>query len=533
MTIPVFLFLFISGLMKGGILQTTFFPFIDGDDIDVSLVLKPGTREMETERFLKTIEDKVWEANDELKKQRKDGKDVVLSTRMYLGSAGSGGGAHTGQINVELLPGEERDLPSFVVANAIREKTGPMPEAEEFNIGGRRVFGKPISMSLKSRNLEELEGAKEFVKKELRQMSELKDISDSNIPGRREINLSLKPLAYVLGLTHNDITRQIRQGFFGEEVQRLQIGRDEVKIWLRYPPENRKSLGEMERIRIKTTDGRDFPLTDLVDYDTKRGVVNINHLNGARENRIEADLVDQDQAVDPIIDELTEQLLPAVKAKYPGVLVSFEGQQRSSNQFSDSVSFAGPVALLMIIILISLTFRSFSQAILILLMIPLGISGAILGHWIEGQNLSILSTYGIVALCGVIVNDAVVFTAKYNSLLKEGHTVASAIYYAGKNRFRPIILTSLTTVAGLYPIILEPSRQAQFLVPMAISIAYGVLIGTFFILTLYPALLAVFNDLRVGLNWLLNAGWDWDFRLPDRRDVEPAVDEEKRLEKLM
>jgi len=523
------------GLIQGKYIKLTYFPsFSRSDNLDVSLVLKPGTREWKTEEMLQEIEEIIWQVNEEMSAERSDGREMVLSTRMDIGSAGEESGSHTGNLRIELLPEQVRGMDKPLVARRFSEAIGEVPEAEQLLVGeGRRWFGSPVSLSLKSRNLAELEGAKNMVKTALERRSDLKDIMDSNIPGKREINLELKPLAYVLGLTHNDITQQIRQGFFGDEVQRLQIGQDEVRVWLRYPEEDRKSLGQLEQIKIKTANGEEYPLSDLIEYETVRGVVNIKHLNGARENRIEAELANSLDAVQPILEDIRSNLVPEVRKAFPGVSISFEGQARQGDRFGGSFALAGPLILIAIFLLISLEFRSFSQSFLIILMIPMGILGAAIGHWIEGKPISILSSYGILALSGVIVNDAVVFADKYNRLLKQGHKVASAIFFAGKSRFRPILLTSLTTVVGLFPLIRDTSATARFLVPMAISVAYGILFGTFFILSIFPALVVAWNDLTVGFTWLKKWLWNAEVHPPSRVEVEPAIKEDERLEKII
>ena len=185
------------------------------------------------------------------------------------------------------------------------------------------------------------------------------------------------------------------------------------------------------------------------------------------------------------------------------------------------------------VLLIALGTQSFSQSLLIISMIPLGLIGAVIGHGLEGKPVSILSSYGMLALAGVIVNDAVVFVDKFNRFLRSGHSLASAIFYAGKSRFRPIILTSLTTVVGLFPLIRDTSQTAQFLIPMAISVAYGVMLGTFFILTIFPSMLAIVNDVRILTGWLKEWAWNGNNQIPLRALVEPAIRREKRLEKIL
>ncbi|MEO0469131.1 MAG: efflux RND transporter permease subunit, partial [Bacteroidota bacterium] len=534
------IFMVTIGMMKGSYVGFGFFPFIDRDDMTVELLLKPGTRENITEGHLQRVEKAIWEVNEAIKEKRADKGDVVLSAVMSLGASGQNGrgsggsnGSHTGQIKLQLMPGEQRDMPTFAIAKQIQAKVGEIPGAEQFNVGARGFFGRPFSLSIKSRDLNELEKAESYIKKQLERYPSLTDITNSNVPGNREVDLKLKPLAYVLGLTQNEITRQIRQGFFGEEVQRLQIGIDEVRVWLRYPPENRSSLSELENIKIKLPDQREYALQDLVEYDIERGLTSIKHLDGAREVRLEADLVDKSLSIEPIVNNIRGEMVPEVASRFPGVQLSFEGQNRRMDEISGSLSYLVPLILGAMFLIITLSFRSFSQASLIMIMIPLGFVGAVWGHWFHDAKMSVFSVYGIVALTGVIVNDAVVFADKFNRLLRKGHTVASAVTFAGKARFRPIILTSMTTVMGLYPLILAKSRQALWLVPMAISVAYGVLIGTFFILTVFPALITVMNDIRVAWKWFWRWAWHDDGDFPDRKDVEPAIVEEEELKKIM
>ncbi|MEO1448558.1 MAG: efflux RND transporter permease subunit, partial [Bacteroidota bacterium] len=368
MAIAIALFMVAVGMMRGSYVGFGFFPFIDRDDMTVELMLKPGTREHVTEDILDRVQTIVWEVNEDVKGKRADKGDIVLSTVMEIGRAGSSrrgnatSGSHLGQLRIQLMPGEQRDMPTFQIAKLIQDKMGPVPEAEQFSVGARGFFGRPFSMSMKSKDLKELELAEDYVKKELAKFPALTDITNSNIPGNREVNLKLKPLAYVLGLSQNEITRQIRQGFFGEEVQRLQVGTDEVRVWLRYPPENRKSLAEMERINIKLPDQREYALRDLVEYDIERGVVSIKHLNGAREIRIEADLVDKRQSIEPIVAHFRETLQPELQTRYPSVQISFEGQNRRTDEIAGSLSYLLPLILTGMFLIISLSFRSFSQA---------------------------------------------------------------------------------------------------------------------------------------------------------------------------
>ena len=539
LTGPIVLFMVVWGMLQGGIIQTTFFPSIPFDDFEVSLVLKPGTREDITESYLRRFEEAIWEVNEEIKEARDNEQSLIETVSLNVGSSGGGGaserGGHTGNLRIDLANMEEvEDISSFDIAAKIREKIGPVPVAEKFNVGGQNRFGTPFSLAMLGTNLGDLMAAKEEVRNEVAKLSSLKDLKDNTASGQRELQLGLKPKAYFLGFTQADITNQIRQAFFGEEAQRLIVGTDEVRVWVRYPEEDRLAIAQMESMKIKDPTGNEYPLQELADYQVGRGVININHFNGKREVTIEADLVDPYEPVPPIIEKVEADILPPILAKYPGVTYSFEGQQRRSARTTDSFMKVFPVAFIMMILVITLSFRSLYQAILILLLIPIGLICAALGHFIHGEPISILSAYGMIALSGVIVNDAVVMLDKYNQNLRDGMAVEESAFDAGKARFRAILLTSITTVVGLYPLILEKSFQAQFLIPMAISVAYGVMFGTLMILLFFPVIILTFNDAKL----YINQGWirlqrymnpDQDMPMPNHEEVEPAVQEKRRL----
>jgi len=541
-TVPIVVFMMVLGMIQGGLIKTTFFPSIPFDNFNVSLVLKPGTREDITEDYLRRFEQVVWEVNEDIKQQR--GRDIALIKTVDRNVGSDGGraaterGGHTGHLQVNLIDMEDiEDISSFEIASQIRQRIGAVPEAQKFAVGGQNRFGNPFDLALLGSNLENLMAAKEEVKAEVANISSLKDIQDNTASGQRELQLSLKPKAYFLGFSQQDITSQIRQAFFGEEAQRLIIGTDEVRVWVRYPEEDRLTISQMESMKIKDAAGNEYPLRELADYTIERGVININHFNGKREVRIQADLVDPYEPVPPIIEKVESEILPPILAKYPDVSYSFEGQQRRSARTTDSFMQIFPVAFIMMILTITLSFRSLYQAILILLLIPLGLVCAALGHWIHAQPVSILSVYGMIALSGVIINDAVVMLDKYNRNLLEGMQVEQAAHDAGISRFRAILLTSITTVAGLFPLILEKSFQAQFLIPMAISVAYGVMFGTLMILLFFPVLILVFNDLKLVINrgWTKLVNWinsEQTAYLPNAEDVEPAIREKKRLQSL-
>jgi multidrug efflux pump subunit AcrB len=515
---PIALIMITVGLFGGGLIKSTFFPAIQFDFFNVNVAFTPGSGEMQTLEYLSKFEDAIWEVNEDLMEELDDTANYVDYTFLNLGGAFNGQetGAHAGNIFVMLRNMEGAPVSSFEIIQKVADKIGAVPEADKFTVGGVNRWGAPVSVSLLGKDLDELQHAKEYLMREMTKIKSLKDITDNNAIGKREVQLELKPKAYFLGLNQDEISRQVRQGFFGGQAQRLQIGRDEVRVWVRYPKRDRLNLGQMESMKIKTRMG-EYPLAELADYEIKRGPVNIQRFNGSREVRVDADLVDQFESVPPILEQIRKDVLPQLQARFPGVSVEFQGQQRSSDEASAELAKYFSIGFIIIILLIMIHFKSLSQGSIILLMIPLGWLGAMWGHGIEGVPVSLLSAWGMVALTGVIINDAVVFLSKYNSLLKEGKKVEEAVYEAGIARFRAIMLTTITTVLGLYPIILETSFQAQFLIPMAIALAYGVMIGTGFILALFPVIILVLSDLRVFLNWL------WTGEKKSREQLEPVI----------
>jgi len=514
---PLALIMITAGLFQGGQIQSTFFPAIPFDFFNVNIAFTPGSGEKKTFDYLATFEDAMWELNEEIKEEYDYEEGVLNYTFISMGNAFNGQetGAHSGNIFVLLRNLEDAPLSSFEIVEKLREKIGPVPEAEKFTVEGRATFGIPVSISLLGKDLDELQLAKDFVIREMKNIKILKDINDNNAIGKREVQLELKPKAYFLGLNHNDITSQVRQGFFGGQAQRLQIGKDEVRVWVRYPKKDRLNLGQMESMKIKTAIG-EYPLSELASYYIRRGPVNIQRYNMSREVRIDANLVDPYAPVPPIIEEIRTNIVPRMQEMYPGIEVEYQGQQRDSDEAMDDLSKYFGIAFMIIILIIMIHFKSFSQGSMILLMIPLGWLGAVWGHGVEGYPVSMLSAWGMVALSGVIINDAVVFLSKYNALLLEGRGVKDAAFEAGIARFRPIVLTTITTTVGLYPIIMEASFQAQFLIPMAIALAYGVMIGTAFILVLLPVIILVISDLRRFLYKL------WTGKEKTAEELEPA-----------
>ncbi len=522
--LPVALIMITAGLFNGGFIKSTFFPSIPFDQFNVDISFKAGSGEQITLEHLNRIEDLIWEVDEELKEELNDTCSFVNYTFISTGSAFNGQeiGAHAGNIFVLLRDLEDAGVSSYEIVQRVRDKVGEVTEAEKFTIAGRHTFGTPVSVSLLGKDLNELGEAKVLLMNEMRAIEALNNINDNNAAGKREIKLKLKPKAYFLGLDNASIASQVRQGFFGGQAQRLQKGKDEIRVWVRYPKRDRVNIGQLESMKIKTAFG-EYPLSELATYTIERGPVDIKRFNGAREVRIDADLDDPFEPVPPIIEKIRTEIVPLIKAKYPDIKVEYQGQQRDSDEAMVEIKKLFSLAFALMLLVIMIHFKSASQALIIVMMIPLAWIGASWGHGIEGVPVSMLSTWGMVALSGVIINDAVVFLQKYNTNILEGQKVVDAVYNAGLARFRAIVLTTLTTVVGLYPIILEKSFQAQFLRPMAIALAYGVMFGTSFILILFPVLILALNDIKVYLTWM------WTGKRPVNEDVENAIRNSKRI----
>lgn len=516
LSIPITLFLITLGGIKGGFIKLTFFPFIEQDYITVNLEMPSGTRENITESYLQEIQAAAWRVNEKMSSERADAKDIVENVLLKVGP-----GTNAGSVTIRLLGTEERQMQSFLISNAIRDDVGEIYEAEKLTFGIRTPFGKPVSVSLLGNDLAELNSAKEELKNKLKELPALKDVTDNDKKGARELRLKLKEKAYAMGLTMRDVVGQVRQGFFGFEVQRLQRGLDEVKVWVRYDLEDRGSVKRLENMRIRTASGMQIPLSEIAEYEIERGIVAINHLDGRREVRIDAELGDPTASASEIMAEVRDVIIPKVLAKYPSTSVTYEGQSKQQQKTASSGKRVIPIILLLMLAVIVMTFRSLWQAILVFMCIPFALIGVGWGHYFHGHAISLLSMFGIIALIGIMVNDSLVFVSRVNELVKEYKDFDKAVFEAGRSRFRAIVLTSVTTVAGLGPLIFETSFQAQFLIPMAISVAYGMMIATFITLIVLPVFLVMLNRIKVALKWL------WTGKKPENIEVEPAYIELK------
>ncbi len=510
------------GATGGGIIKTAFFPRIASDRVAVELLMPNGTNEKVTDSIISMIEEKAKIVNKEMTAQYLKGTDKVLFENM-IKNLGPGSSAATLVIN--LLPGEERpdQISSELVTNRLSELVGPIVGVESVIYGsGGNFGGSPVSVSLLGNNIQELKAAKKELRAALENNSLLKDVADNDPAGIKEIRLELKENAYLLGLDLRNIMNQVRAGFFGAQAQRFQRGQDEIRVWVRYDRDNRSSITDLDEMRIVTPNGSRVPLKEVANYTIERGDVAINHLDGQREIQITADIKDdKTTTATDIMTDIQTAIMPDIHSKYPTVTASYEGQNREANKLSKSLKPVGFTVLVLIYITIAFTFRSFSQPLLLILLVPFSLTAVAWGHWIHGFPINILSMLGIIALIGIMVNDGLVFIGRFNSNLREGLKFDDAIYEAGRSRFRAIFLTSATTIAGLAPLLLEKSRQAQFLKPMAISIAYGIGFATILTLLMLPLFLSFGNSIKVGTKWLKTGN------KVTKEEVERAIKEEK------
>lgn len=505
------------GSFQGGIIRGAFFPQIASDRVSIDLLMPEGTNPKITDSIITMVEQAAWRVNEEYTARQTGNKQVVENIVKRVGP-----GNNKASLNVNLLPGEERDFGSPEITASIREEVGEVYGVERLTFGsGGNFGGSPVSVSLLGNNSEELKAAKDELRANMENNGRLADVSDTDPEGIKEINIELNETAYALGLNLQSVMSQVRAGFFGLQAQRFQRGQDEIRVWVRYNRENRESINDLDDMRLVTPSGQRVPFGEIASYTIKRGEESIRHLDGQREIQVNADLKDPKDSPTEILADIEANVMPDILSKYPTVSTSYEGQNREAGKLTSSAKTVIPVIILLIYITIAFTFRSFSQPLLLIFMIPFSFIAVAWGHWIHDFPINILSMLGIIALIGIMVNDGLVLIGKFNSYLREGMKFEEALYEAGRSRFRAIFLTSLTTIAGIAPLLLEKSRQAQFLKPMAISIAYGIGIATLLTLIILPLLLSVTNEVKAKTSWLITG------KEKERGAYERAIKEQK------
>lgn len=507
--IGIFLLLVTFGYVGAGWIGFTFMPPVEADNV-VALVTMPlGSSPNQTADAVRRIEDSALELRREIEEE--EGGRVFRHVLASVGeqpyrtaqsqNAGSTGsvfaGQHLGEVNIELVPAEEREISSSAVARRLREKVGQIPDVSELTFT-YSLFStaEPINVQLSGNDLDQLQEAGEELKAELGKYPGVFDITDSFKEGKEEISVDITPEAEAMGLTRSDLGRQIRQAFFGEEVQRVQRGRDDVKVMVRYPESARKSVESLETMRVRTPDGSAIPFSVAGSATFEQSYAAISRVDRRRTLNVTADVDPSQNNANAINATLRETYLEDLKRRHQGVRVEMEGEQKEQADTLAELRNGFLFALLLIYALLAIPFKSYFQPAIVMSAIPFGMIGAVWGHVIMGRDLTVLSYFGVVALTGVVVNDSLVMVDFINTRVRDGMPMREAIRQAGILRFRPILLTSLTTFVGLLPLLLEKSLQAQFLIPMAISLAFGVLFVTAIVLLIVPVAYLILEDLK-------------------------------------
>ena len=399
-------------------------------------------------------------------------------------------------VRAYLQPPGERPISTAQVAKLWRKAVGTIPGSEssryESDRGGPGS-GASISIELSHRDSAMLDQASAALAEQLGEFSNAKDIDDGYTPGKKQFDFRLTAEARSLGLTANEIGTQIRAAFYGAEALRQQRGNDEVKVLVRLPEQERRRVFDLEQMLIRTPAGGHVPLAQVVEFKPGRAFTKIDRRGGRRTVTVTANVVPISETA-RVLGAVKQELLPALLSDYPGLSYSFEGRQASLRDAVNSFYVTASGALIVIFALLAVPFRSYTQPIIVMSAIPFGAVGAILGHLLMGYNLSMISVMGMVALGGVVVNDALVMINYANIRRREGLNAFEAMVAAGVRRFRPILLTTVTTFGGLAPMIFETSRQARFMIPMALSLGYGIVFATAITLLLVPCLYMILED---------------------------------------
>jgi multidrug efflux pump subunit AcrB len=500
------------GLVLGGHINFFLFPKTDADTILARVTMPQGTPLAQTLQVTDRLETMAQKLNQRFQARESAGDNVVQRVMTVVGIQSGFHpevGSHAGEVTLELLPVERRGISSTAILAKWRQLTGEIPDALALTFGTPEISpgGAPIEVRLISDSFGDLRQVADAVKAELSTYPGTLDIQDDFRPGKMEAQLALKPAGRLVGLTLADLARQVRQGLFGAEAVRLQRGRDDVRVMIRYPAAERRALGDLETIRIRTPDGHEVPFVEVATATLSRSYAVIKHHNRRRVVIVTADVDTQVTNAETILADLRRRFLPPLLANFEGMRYSFEGQHHETQRSVGSLYRGFVLALLLIYAILATVFHSYTQPLIVMSAIPFGLIGAVIGHLIMARDLTMMSLFGLVALSGVVVNDSLVLLDFINRSVSRGTPIFQAVLAGGQARFRAIVLTSLTTVAGLLPILAEKSFQAQFLIPMAISISFGLMGATLLTLFLVPALYLLLNDVWRILHWLRTGDW--------------------------
>ncbi|MEQ9145861.1 MAG: efflux RND transporter permease subunit [Parvibaculaceae bacterium] len=496
------------GLLSGGYVRFVFFPQTEGDRLSASLTMPKGTPFEVTEAATRKIVD----AAERLRLQvdamtPEDAPSIFTRSSISIGQQASLGGgprggnrsngSHLARVNLELVSGDDRPLSARELERRWLAEIGEIPGAEYLGIDSSLFAGDAaVDIQLNHSDETVVQAATERLKRELANIAGVSEIKDNLDVGKRQLDFDLTPAGFAAGLTTNDLARQVRQSFYGEEVERLQRGRDEVKVLVKYPFDERRSLSQIYDMRIRLADGSEAPLLTMATLTESRAYSSIQRVDGRRIASVTAEVDGAVTTPNDVNAFIRGNVMPRLLRDFPGLSYSEEGDARNQSEDLASLGRNLLIALFIIFIMLAVQLKSYIQPLVILTAVPFGFLGAIIGHLIMGYDLSFISIFGMVALSGVVVNDSIVLVDYYNRLVDSGIERSQAVVDAAVRRFRPILLTTMTTSLGLLPMLLETSRQAQFLIPMAISLAFGIVIATVNILIMVPALTMIVESWR-------------------------------------
>lgn len=500
LTVAIFVAMLILsiGLLVGGVLRAVFFPDVASDTLRVSVEMNEGTPSAQTHLTLRQLVIGLEEVDRELSADLGQEPGAVVNHSLAIAT-----GETSGRVVVELVTDEANIPTGAEILRLWRDKVGEIPGVKQLGFSGRGGGpggGPAISLQLIGANIEQVGRASQELERRIRPYAGVYDIRNSYERGRPEIKLNLKPEAETLGLTLADLASQVRAGFYGDEVQRVQRGQDEVKVMVRFPRDERDSVGYLDNMRIRTPNGGRVPFSAVADVEITESPLFIQRFDRERAVLLTAE-VDKDLAEpERITADILQQELPQVLSQFPGVRSRLSGSGRTASEVQSKLISGAALALFLIYALMAIPLRSYTQPLLIMSVIPFGIIGALVGHWILGLPVSLFSYFGIIALSGVVVNDSLILVDYINKEKAEGVPLHKAVIDAARFRFRPILLTSLTTFLGLAPItIFETGTQAQLVIPMAASLAFGIVFATLITLILIPSLCLVLDDF--GIWW--------------------------------
>lgn len=474
----------VIAMVMSGWTKFIFFPRIPSETVRMNLTMATGTPFEVTDTYVQKISDAAYRLQQ--KYVEDDGRSVIMNILATTG--GRGGATDQGRVRFEIIPPEQRKstVTSRDLLREWRQEIGTIPGAESLTF--RAEIGRtsdPIDIQLSATSIETLQEAAERTKQQLATYPTVFEISDSMSNGKQELQLELTNQGKALGLTRSDVSRQVRSAYFGSQVQRIQRGRDDVRVMVRLPLDERRSISDLESLLIQTPAGGAVPLSHVATLQPGLSPSSIRRIDRYRVLNVTAD-VDKDKTNMTIVNQELRQFLDEMVAQYPGVSYTLEGEAREQSDSMGSLEIALYFVFFIIYCLLAIPFKSYWQPLVVMSVIPFGVLGAMLGHWIMGFDLSLMSLLGMLALIGVVVNDSLVLVDYINKKRLEGMALMDAVSTAGAARFRPVMLTSLTTFIGLMPLLFEKSTQAQFLIPMAVSLGFGILFATFITLILVP-----------------------------------------------